>query len=309
VSDSFPLTMSDGVDIVVYRWLPSTEPTAVVQIAHGASEHAARYARLAGELNEAGYAVYADDHRGHGRTAGQLERFGVAGEDTWNRMVEDERELTDHIAKAHPGVPVVLLGHSMGSFIVQDYIQRWSDGLRGAVVTGTASSPVPGAEGLRERLEAAIAEEGRDVPSMQFVMLFVGFNDPFVDSAPEGGPTGFEWLSRDPAEVRKYVEDSWCGLPLSNGFVHDMATALDRIWEEGSEASIAKDLPILIMAGDQDPVGRFGESVRELTERYRRAGLPVTERLYRDARHEVFNESNRDEVHRDLLAWLRQVLA
>src|SRR4051794_18048022 len=117
MTDTFDLTMSDGQSLLVYRWLPDGEPRAVVQIAHGASEHGARYARLAGELNAAGYAVYADDHRGHGRTAGEPERFGIAGEDSWNRMIEDEKEITDHLAKTHPGLPLVLLGHSMGSFI------------------------------------------------------------------------------------------------------------------------------------------------------------------------------------------------
>jgi alpha-beta hydrolase superfamily lysophospholipase len=296
--------MSDGVSIVVHRWLPAGEPKAVVQIAHGASEHAARYGRLAGELTAAGYAVYADDHRGHGLTAGELERFGVAGEDGWNRMLEDEKELSDHLLATHQGRPLFLLGHSMGSFIAQGYVQRWGDRLRGLVLSGSAGSFSDKAEGLGERVDAAIAREGRDVPSMDFAMLFLDFNDPFVDTAPATGPTGFEWLSRDPDEVQRYVDDPWCGLPLSNGFVADMAAGLEATWEPQNEERVPRQLPVLNIAGDQDPVGESGASVHDLSERYRKAGLTVTEILYPGARHEIFNETNRDEVHRDLISWL-----
>ncbi len=308
MSDSFMLTAPDGVEVVVYRWLPEgQEPRAVVQIAHGASEHAGRYERLAHVLTRAGYAVYANDHRGHGRTAGTLERFGVAGPDGWNRLLEDTRRLTDHISRAHPERMIVLLGHSMGSLVAQYYLQRGPEALRAVVLSGTLSSLPPGSEDLGARLDVAIASQGRDVPSEDFSMLFAGFNEPFVDTAPPGGPTGFEWLSRDHAEVRKYVDDPWCGLPLSNGFVADSLRQRDEIWGPGSEQRLPKGIPVLFIAGDQDPVGEFGEGVRRLAERYRRVGVRVSERIYRGARHEIFNETNRDEVHADLLDWLRQV--
>src|SRR5439155_12308913 len=112
VPGTFMLPMSDGAELVVYRWLPTGAPRAVIQISHGASEHAARYARLADELTAAGLAVYADDHRGHGRTAGELERFGIVGPDSWNRLIDDARDITEHLAKTHPGLPIIFLGHS-----------------------------------------------------------------------------------------------------------------------------------------------------------------------------------------------------
>jgi alpha-beta hydrolase superfamily lysophospholipase len=315
--DQFTMTSPDGAEVVVYRWLPSgtagapgagTDARAVVQVVHGAAEHAQRYDRLARVLNEAGYAVYADDHRGHGRTARSVERAGLAGPDAWNAMVRDENQLTDLIAEAHPGKPIVLLGHSMGSFIAQDYVTRWGDRLAAAVFSGSSGSAPEGSEDLRERVEAAMATTGPDQPSEDFAMLFAGFNDPFLDSAPAGGPTGFEWLSRDADEVRKYVDDPFCGFLFSNGLVHDMAGGLDRLWEGTADADIPRSLPVLIISGARDPVGRDGEGVHELTERYRKVGLDVTEILYPDARHEIFNETNRDEVHRDLLAWLDRTL-
>lgn len=313
MTDTFPFPVSDGGTIVVHRWLPDGPVRGIVQIAHGASEHGARYDRLAGELTGAGFAVYADDHRGHGRTAGELERFGQAEPGSWDRMIADARELTEHLVRTHPDVPLVVLGHSMGSFIVQGYLQRHGDalrglGLRGAVLSGSAGSRSAQQEGLRERVEAAVADEGRDVPSMQFALLFADFNDPFVDTAPASGPTGFEWLSRDPEEVQRYVDDPWCGQPLTNGFVLDMAAGLEELWTPEAEAGLPDGLPVLIAAGAEDPVGEHGASVRRLAERYRDAGLDVTEILYEGARHEIFNETNRDEVHRDLLTWLDRVV-
>jgi alpha-beta hydrolase superfamily lysophospholipase len=308
VADSFTFDASDGGQLIVYRWLPSGAPRAVVQVAHGAAEHAQRYGRMAERLAGAGYAVYADDHRGHGRTAGTLDRAGIVGPDAWNRMVHDEKELTEHLAATHPGVPIVLLGHSMGSLIAQDYLQRYGDGLAAAALSGSASSLPVGADDLADRVRAAIERDGRDAPSEDFGALFAGFNEPFLDAAPPGGPTGFEWLSRDDDEVARYVEDPWCGFPFSNGLVLDMAEGLERVWAPDADASVPRGLPLLVFSGDHDPVGDFGEGVRALAARYRLAGLDVTERLYPNARHELFNETNRDEVEGDLLAWLDQVL-
>jgi alpha-beta hydrolase superfamily lysophospholipase len=310
VFEPIAIAADDGVELAVYRRLPSGRPRAIVQIAHGASEHARRYQRLAGVLAEAGYGMYANDHRGHGRTAGSLERFGIAGPDGWKRIVADAALLTRHIARAHPALPVVLLGHSMGSLVAQSQLQSGAEGLRAVVLSGTLSAlpPLPGKD-LAEAVAAAIARDGRDKPSAEFGMLFAGFNEPFAASAPGGSPTGFEWLSRDHAEVQRYVDDPWCGLPLTNGFVADNLRDLAELWAPGREERIPRRVPVLFIAGDRDPVGEFGEGVRRLAERYRRVGIPVTERLYPGARHEVFNEINRDEVHRDLLAWLDRVVA
>ena len=253
--------------------------------------------------------MYAVDHRGHGRTAGSLDRFGIAGEDGWNHLIGDARQVTDHIAREHPGVPIVLLGHSMGSMIAEGYLLRGTSQLAAAVLTGTAGTFAAEWEGLRERLAAAIETEGRDVPSMEFAMLFANFNDPFVEDAPGGEPTGFEWLSRDPAEVQLYVDDPWCGSPLSNGFVDDMAAGLEETWTRGDATSIPDGFPILLMNGSEDPVGGNGASIDVLVERYRSAGLAVTDLRYDGARHEVFNETNRDEIHRDLIEWLDRTIA
>jgi alpha-beta hydrolase superfamily lysophospholipase len=196
----------------------------------------------------------------------------------------------------------------MGSFVAQDYIRRHGGSLAAAVLTGPPGWLGPEAGGLSGRVAEAVARDGRDGPSMDFAMLFADFNTPFSATPPPGGLTGFEWLSRDEAEVKLYVDDPWCGFLFSNGFVADMASGIEDLFTAGAADTVPKRLPILIMAGALDPVGQAGEGVRALTDRYRSAGLTVTERLYPDARHEIFNETNRDEVHRDLIEWLRAVV-
>jgi alpha-beta hydrolase superfamily lysophospholipase len=228
-------------------------------------------------------------------------------------MVLDARLLTGHIAAAHPGRPIVLVGHSMGSFIVQDYLRRWGDGMRAAVLTGTGGTFTAEsraeADELALRLDAASAREGRDVPSTEFAKRFASFNDRFVVSGQESAATGFEWLSRDPVEVQRYVDDPWCGRPLSNGFMADMIAGRKALAAPDVPGPLATGLPVLITAGDQDPVGGAdAERVRLLAERYRASGMSVTEKIYPGARHELFNETNRDEVHADLLAWLDAVV-
>jgi alpha-beta hydrolase superfamily lysophospholipase len=299
--DTFTFDAADGQRIHVYRWLPAGAAKAAVQIAHGAAEHAGRYQRLAAVLVAAGYAVYANDHRGHGQTAAQFGRYGIAGLDGWEAIVSDVRRLTQHLRSRHPGVPVVLLGHSMGGMIVQDYLQRFGADLAGAVLSGTAGRELPNVDEILPLLEAELNAAGRDAPSQTFLSIFARFNEPFA--GPDA--TGLEWLSRDRAEVRAYIEDPWCGQPLSNGFVHDMLLGARRMWAPENERCVALGGPLLVFAGDEDPVGEFGEAMRDLVARYEGFGIgPITLRLYPQGRHEMLNETNRDEVHADLVAWL-----
>jgi len=297
---------ADGQTLAVYRWDDGgSSPKGAVQIAHGASEHARRYARVAERLVDAGYAVYANDHRAHGRTADEHGTFGVARPGGWTAIVDDLHVLTEHIAAAHPGVPIVLFGHSMGSMMAQGYLQRWGDDLAGLVLSGTTGGLA--LDDATLGLVVALGEgDGADQPSEVFAAMFGGFNEPFAaDDA-----TGFEWLSRDGAEVQKYVDDPWCGFPLSNGYVADMLAGTSAMWSPAAEANIRTDLPIYVMGGEQDPVGGENvETVHQLVARYEVLGAgPLTLKLYPGGRHEMLNELNRDEVERDLLAWIDSVV-
>lgn len=306
----FVHTAADGAGLQAYRWLPDGPPRGVVQVVHGASEHATRYDRVAGVLTGAGYAVVAHDQRGHGRTATQFGRLGVARPGGWTAMLADVVELGDRAADEHPGVPLMVLGHSMGAAVVQGALPGWADRLAGVVLSGPPQPPAD--PSLVPFLEEAAAGDAADQPSALFAGVFDGYNQPFAEALPAGGvANGFEWLSRDEAEVQAYLDDPLCGadVPLTNGFVVDMfrdgmaATAPERM------ALVPSGLPILLLAGDQDPVPGGGDGVAVLEAMYRELGLErVDVALYAGGRHEMLNEVNRDQVHADLLAWLDGVV-
>ena len=300
----FTFEGAGGLPVFCRRWQGDRAPRAILQIAHGASEHAARYGRLAGVLVDAGYGVYANDHRGHGRTAADHGRYGVARPGGWDGLVADQRALTDRIRIEHSGTPIVLFGHSMGSMIAQAYMQRWSVDLAGVVLSGTTGASVVDEATLAMIVDFG-AGEVADEPSELFAAMFAGFNTPF--ERPEA--TGFEWLSRDEDEVRMYVDDPDCGEPLSNGFVADMLSGSATMWQPENEARITRDLPVYLFSGENDPVGgEKAASVVALAARYEEMGVgPVTLRIYPDGRHEMLNETNRDLVHQDLLNWLATV--
>lgn len=301
-SDTFTLTTTDGTGVHVYRWLPAGDPKAVVQLAHGMAEHAARYQRLAEALTAAGYAVYADDHRGHGRTAATADDQGFFAEaDGWRTVVADLAELTDRIKQDHPGLPVFFLGHSMGSMLGRGYACDHSDRIDGLVLSGTAGDP----GGLVRIMQAIAAIEGRirgrrAKSTLLDKLSFGNFNKAFAPNR-----TGFDWLSRDDAEVDKYVADPECGFVCSVGLFQDLGAGMAAINNAENLRRIRKDLPIYLFSGDRDPVGGDTKGVRGVADAFRNAGVKeVTERYYPDGRHEMFNETNRDEVTEDLIGWL-----
>ena len=301
-SSSFEFSGVDGAVLFVCRWLPEGAPRAAVQIAHGLAEHAGRYARLAEALTGAGYAVYADDHRGHGRSAKGPANLGFFAErDGWNRAVDDLWRLNRRIAADHPGRPIVLLGHSMGSFMAQQFIAEHGAALAGVVLSGSGGKPEPlAAVGrLVARLERLrLGPRGHSALLLAF--SFGAFNKPFAPAR-----TPYDWLSRDPAEVDKYIADPLCGFPASVQLWIDMLDALPRIADPARQARIPKTLPVLILSGARDPVGGNTKGLRQLLAAYGAAGLGrVSHKFYPGGRHEMFNETNRDEVTRDLIAWL-----
>jgi alpha-beta hydrolase superfamily lysophospholipase len=306
-ADTEELSVSgrDGERIVVRRWLPAGgRARAVVQVAHGAAEHGARYARLGRFLAAAGYAVYADDHRGHGRTAGAPERRGLAGRAgtrVWEAMVDDLGAVAERIRGEHPGAPLFFLGHSMGSLLAQHVAQRAGDALRGLVLSGTFGV-VQDLDARIAHMEACAAADA-DAPSEAFAAMFASFNEPYASAG--GALTGFEWLSRDADEVRRYVDDPWCGFPFSNAMAAAVLLGAREAWRPENERRIPRALPVLVVCGADDPAGGNGAAVTPLVDRYRALGIAdLTARFYAGARHELLNETNREEVQRDLLAWL-----
>src|ERR1700681_45334 len=296
--DSFRFA-DEGLEIGGERRLPDGAPRAAVIIVHGMAEHAARYVRFAEALAAAGYAVYAPDLRGHGRTAGDDARLGWAGADGWNAMLRDLGRLMDLLAKRHLGVPQMVFGHSMGSVLAQRLAQLHGARLAGMILSGTTGS----ARNLTTGILAARvlrAVRGDRAPSQLQRVMFAGFNTEFTPQ-----PTGFEWLSRDAAEVQRYVDDPRCGFTFSNRLLLDMLCGYREVWKPQNESLIPAALPVLLFSGELDPVGAKTRAVTALAERYRALGLrDVQVTFYAGARHETLNETNRDEVVRDVLAWL-----
>lgn len=301
-STTFTLAAPDGATRFVYAWLPEGAAKAALQIAHGLAEHAGRYARLAEALTAAGYAVYAGDHRGHGRSAATPADLGFfAEQDGWRKCVDDLAQLQRRIAGDHPGRPILLLGHSMGSYMAQQLISERGEELTGAVLSGTSGRPgmLASAGRLVARIERwRLGPRGRS--TLIHAMSFGAFNKQFAAAR-----TAYDWLSRDAAEVDKYIGDPRCGFPAAVQLWVDMLDALGDITSPARLARIPKRLPIYVIAGARDAVSDNTKGVEQLLAAYRAAGLErVTHRFYPECRHELFNELNRDEVTRDLIAWL-----
>lgn len=282
-SSSFT-SAADATRIATTAWTDTAdEPRGVVQIAHGLAEHAARYERFARALNGAGFLAYATDHRGHGRTGEtDLGNFGDAG---FDGLIADVAQYGAILTDAHPGLPLFLVGHSMGSFAAQAVITEHSGTYAGVVLSGSTAL---------DHLAAAMADAPPDAPA-GLEAFNVGFEQ----------RTGFEWLSRDAAEVDTYVADPWCGFDVPDETLPLLFGPAGRLADPAVLAGIRNDLPILIASGSDDPLAGGGELVQVLAQRYRDAGITdVTVTVYPGARHEILNETNRDEVTADLVAWL-----
>jgi alpha-beta hydrolase superfamily lysophospholipase len=295
----FLLDRGDGGKIQVYRWSGDGAPRAVVQISHGLAEHAGRYARLAEALTGAGYGVYASDHRGHGPSAAAQDLGHFADADGWRKCVDDLWAVNRHIAAETPHARIVLLAHSMGSWLGQQFISEHGDSLVAAALSGSNGAPPPIAEILR--LIARVERwrlGGRGQSALLQKMMFEDLNKPFKPSR-----TDLDWLSRDAKEVDKYVADPLCGFPVSTQLAIDLLDALKPLTAPATIARIPKALPIYIFSGERDSVG---PNLKGLIAAYRAAGLNVRTKIYPEARHETLNEINRDEVTADLLAWINE---
>jgi alpha-beta hydrolase superfamily lysophospholipase len=293
------LQTPDGVSLFVYRWLPEGPPKAIVQIVHGWAEHAARYARVAEALCRQGYGVCADDHRGHGRTAQTPADLGFFAErDGWNKCVHDLWQVNQHIAANHPDAPIVIFGHSLGSFLVQQFISEHGDAVAGAVLSASNGKPPAIAPFVSRLARLERLRVGPHGKSALLQKLFFGsLNKPF-----EPARTPFDWLSRDTVEVDKYIADPLCGFDSTVQLFIDVISGLQDVSTLSRQSRIPKKLRIYLFSGSRDPVGR---NINQLLEAYRAAGLEkVTYKSYPDGRHESLNEINRDEVTRDLIAWL-----
>ncbi|NMO96098.1 alpha/beta hydrolase [Paenibacillus lemnae] len=302
-TDRFHMLGNDGKNIFVQEWAPETDSApvkAVLQIAHGMCETGERYAELASLLTAHGYAVYVNDHRGHGQTAGRPEALGDAGENGFDRIIEDLLLLSEVIRDRHPHVPLFLLGHSMGSFLTQK-IMCLTEGRRydGFILSG--SNGPRSMLSLGQRLASAQARMQGEIHRslLMNTIVFGPYNKGF------GMRTPFDWLSSDPEEVDRYMNDPYCGQICTTRFFRDFFTLLRQIHHSNLLKGLVTDKPIYIFSGEKDPVGMRGKGVRKLIQLYQERGVSDLEyRLYPDGRHEMLHEVNRHEVAGHILQWL-----
>jgi alpha-beta hydrolase superfamily lysophospholipase len=304
-STEFKLKAADGAEIHVYEWLPddSERITGLVQLAHGMAEHAGRFEDFAGFLTLNNFAVYANDHRGHGKTAGSLDNVGfLAPKNGWDKVVSDFRQLSLYIKEKNKDKPLYVLGHSGGSFIVRKFILESAINLQGVIISGTGGDPgLLGVFGVIMTRFMMIFYPAKSPSPFMDRMTFGSFNRPFKPNR-----TKFDWLSHDNEQVDKYVADPYCGSVFSIGYFNDLAKAVLFVNKQKNIDKTPQDLPVLIFSGEKDPVGNNGKGVTEVYNKFKKAGVKnLTLKLFDNGRHEMLNETNKNEVYQFILNWIK----
>lgn len=299
--ETFSFKSENDADIFVYKWGNEKYAKGVVQIAHGVSEHGGRYEDFARKLVESGYVVYANDHRGHGRTARDTENLIYLPHNGWNLMVKDFYNLTCIIKNQCGSIPLFCFGHSMGSFLVRQYMYQFPYQFKGVILSGTGQfDPILINAGLIIAKRLVERNSGKKRSYYLNKMAFGSFN-----SKIQNPRTIFDWISRDRSVVDKFTHDPMCGVACTNGLFYEMLKGLKEIQSYKNLSLIPKKTSILLVSGDKDPVGHWGKDVLGLVKVYKKLGIKdIKYNLYKDARHEVINELGRNETISHIIKWL-----
>jgi alpha-beta hydrolase superfamily lysophospholipase len=299
----FTLDSTDGKSrLHVLKWTPEAgSAKAVLQIAHGIVEHIGRYDDFARFMADNGFLVVGNSHLGHGRSAANEQDKGFFTEKRgWNTAVNDMYKLYETTRAEHPDLPYFLLGHSMGSFLTRTLLIDCREALTGCIISGTGQQS-------RALLELGLAVSsltklffGPRTKSKRLQKLGFGANNKRITERR----TPYDWLSRDPVNVDKYIDDDDSGYVPTAGLFYDMLWGIRYIGNRKNIAKMRKELPILMVSGTEDPVGEYCKGVNKVYGLFRDAGInDVTLKFYDGARHEILNETNRQEVYADVLAW------
>lgn len=286
------------------KCVPDAAPRAVVQIAHGIAEHIDRYRPFMEFLASNGFVAVGNDHLGHGKSIRVPEEQGFfASENGWNYAVADMYKLHDIMSEQYPSLPYVLFGHSMGSFLTRTYIIVHPDRYDAVIISGTGhQSPAlvfggGAAASLMARLHGPMSD-GSKLDALAFGTYLKRIENP---------RTKFDWLSRDPDQVDKYIADPFCGFVGKTGLYRDLMQGIKFITDRENIAKMNKDKPVYFMSGDADPVGDYGKGVERAYKAFCSAGLrDVFMRLYPGGRHEMLNETNKADVYQDILNWINE---
>ncbi len=300
--ESFTFTSVNGQEVFVHSWSGKTGPRCILLIIHGMAEHGGRYSDFAGFLNERGISVYAADLRGHGETGELNGNLCDLDNDGFDGIVEDQVKLAGLLREKHTGLPLFILGHSFGSFIAQEFIKRHGKEISGAILTGSGFMKGPDV-----RLGLAVATismifGGHRPNGLLNSLSFGSYNKRIAKPASK-----FSWLSRDENIVRLYDNDRYCGNVMSTGFYYCFFKGLNKLYNERS--GIPAALPVAILSGAEDPVGKYGKGPEKLSAWYRSCEISeLYFKLYEGGRHEILNEINKAEVYEDISAWLERHL-
>ncbi len=305
-TNNFKFKNDADMDVHVYKWSPNNKMKikGVLQIAHGMAEDAYRYERFAREITNAGYIVYANDHRGHGKTSKSIEEIGYLGKNSFNGMISDMTQLTQIIKSENEGLKIILMGHSMGSFLTQGYILEHSQNINAAILSGSCKN-----QKIMLKVGALISKReikkygDRHISKKMDKLSFGSFNNNFKPNR-----TDFDWLSSDEKEVDKYIDNPHCGAVFTSSFFYDFMTGISNLYDKQKLNKIPKNLPIYIFSGENDPVGKMGKGVIKLYKMYKKLGLEnIKYKLYKNGRHEMLNEKNRDKVTKDIIDFLENI--
>lgn len=287
------------------RWTPDGEPKAVLQIIHGIAEFVERYDDFANYLTGLGFVVVAEDHMGHGQS---INGEGIQGyfHGGWFTAVEDTMQLMQDTMQQYPGIPYVLFGHSMGSFMARTILCKYPDsGIAAAIICGTGWQPTFALPALIKVVESICNKTGETNPNEKLQgMVFGSYN-----KKVEHPRTSYDWLTRDARIVDAYIAHPLCGFTASCGLLRDMMKSFLYIQTPKNLANMRKDLPVFFIAGGDDPVGNYGKGVQQTADAFRKAGMTdVDVRVYPLCRHEILNEINKEEIYEDVAQWIEKKL-
>ena len=287
-------------DVAYYVYVPDTEPRGIVQISHGMCDYVENYALLAERLCAEGFVVCGNDHLGHGNTAEDTRDLGYfAG--GWETVVGDLRKMNKIIRAMYKGLPLVLLGHSMGSFMAREYAVRYPDTLDGAIFVGTAGTNNPAR--AAQVLAGGIGKSrgGHYRSKLLYNLSFKGYNSRYP------GEGEFAWLSRDKAAGKRFENDPQRNFIFTASGYYGLFSVLAAVSKPSWAENYPKNLPTLFLAGDMDPVGDYGKGPTEIYDRLVKSGAQnVGIKLYPGARHELHNETNKEEFFADVIAWIKK---
>lgn len=302
---SYFIKSHDGKKLFLATWDNVKEPKGVIQIIHGMNEHIGRYENIARYLNDKGFIVYGDDHRGHGRTAQGTDEVGYIGKDGFCNIVKDEKYITDLIKRKHPNLPNFICGHSFGSFISQEYLNRYSDKVDGVILCGSAFQ-----KGMKIVL-------GRVISTTQMLFgfekkpanLITNITSNILNKDDESDNKK-SWITWDEKEIEKLNKDKLYNEILTVNFYYYMFKGITDLYKQNKSKNIRKDVPIFIISGKDDSAGDYGDSAKKLESYYKNLGIKnVSLKIYEGKKHELFNELGKEEVYDDLYNWIKDIIS